>query len=225
MTDAVPTRPFATATDTGSGGLQTFVTAGPSTIVADISVAQGGLDLGPDPHELVAAGLAACTTMTLRLYANRKGWTVSHMHVEVFSHFDKDQTPHERFERVIVCHGVRQAEDLAYRDYFANELPRHEHLGEQIAAKLLYYPAVTREPFVYRGHDHQGRLTSLLDSGRLAEQLGIEPLDPERDRAMICGSPQMLADFRAILDARGFAAAPRIGTPGQYVFERAFVEK
>ena len=54
--------------------------------------------------------------------------------------------------------------------------------------------------------------------------LGIEPLDPEHDRAMICGSPQMLADVRAILDGRGVTAAPRIGTPGQYVFERAFVE-
>ena len=42
---------------------------------------------------------------------------------------------------------------------------------------------------------------------------------------MICGSPQMLADFRALLDGRGFTAAPRIGTLGQYVFERAFVEK
>jgi len=42
---------------------------------------------------------------------------------------------------------------------------------------------------------------------------------------MICGGPQMLADFRAILDARGFAAAPRIRVPGQYVFEHAFVEK
>jgi ferredoxin--NADP+ reductase len=42
---------------------------------------------------------------------------------------------------------------------------------------------------------------------------------------MVCGSPQMLADFRALLDARGFTAAPRIGVPGQYVFERAFVEK
>ena len=55
--------------------------------------------------------------------------------------------------------------------------------------------------------------------------LGIEPLDPAHDRAMICGSPQMLADFRRILDSRGFTAAPRIGVPGQYVFERAFVEK
>ena len=59
----------------------------------------------------------------------------------------------------------------------------------------------------------------------MASDLGLPPIDPERDRFMICGSPSMLADFRRILDARGFGAAPRIGTPGQYVFERAFVEK
>src|SRR3546814_15958211 len=54
---------------------------------------------------------------------------------------------------------------------------------------------------------------------------GLDPLDAGHDRAMICGGPQMLADFRSLLDARGFTAAPRIGVPGQYVFERAFVEK
>ena len=64
-----------------------------------------------------------------------------------------------------------------------------------------------------------------MASGRMMEQLGIEPLDARHDRAMICGSPQMLADFRTLLDGRGFAAAPRIGSLGQYVFERAFVEK
>ena len=58
-----------------------------------------------------------------------------------------------------------------------------------------------------------------------AEVLGIDALDAKHDRAMICGSPSMLADFRAILDARGFNASPRIGTAGEYVFERAFVEK
>ncbi len=137
----------------------------------------------------------------------------------------KDPETYERFDKVILTHGVRGADDLAYRDYIVNELPRHEFLGEQIAQKLLYYPAVTREPFVYGGHDHQGRLTTLLDSGRIASDLGLDPLDAEHDRAMICGSPQMLADFRGLLDARGFSAAPRIGTPGQYVFERAFVEK
>lgn len=137
----------------------------------------------------------------------------------------KDPETYERFERVILCHGVRSASDLAYRDYIVNELPRHEFLGPQIRAQLLYYPAVTREAFVFDDAPHQGRLTDLMASGQMMAQLGIEPLDARHDRAMLCGSPQMLADFRTLFDARGFVAAPRIGTPGQYVFERAFVEK
>jgi ferredoxin--NADP+ reductase len=119
-----------------------------------------------------------------------------------------------------LTHGVRSEKDLAYRDYFEKELPQHEFLGETIREKLLYYPAVTRHEFA-----NHGRLTDLMATGQMTESLGIEPLDAEKDRAMICGSPQMLADFRALLDGRGFTAAPRIGTPGQYVFERAFVEK
>ena len=137
----------------------------------------------------------------------------------------KDPETYERFDKIVLAHGVRSAGDLAYRDYIVNELPRHEFLGEQIAAKLKYYPAVTREDFAFAGNDQRGRLTELMDSGRMQRQLGIETLDSEHDRAMICGSPQMLADFRAILDAKGFSAAPRIGVPGRYVFERAFVEK
>lgn len=130
MTEDLRTRPFATATDSGHGGLQTFVTAGPSTIVADIAVASGGLDLGPDPHELVAAGLAACTTMTLRLYANRKGWQISHMHVEVFSHFDKAETPHERFERVITIEGDLSDEQLERLFEIAEKCPIHQLLTQ-----------------------------------------------------------------------------------------------
>ena len=137
----------------------------------------------------------------------------------------KDPETYERFDKVVVTHGVRTPQDLAYRDYIVNELPHHEFLGEQMAKQLLYYPAVTREDFEFDGRSHRGRLTELLDSGRMAADLGLPPLDPAHDRAMICGSPQMLADFRHLLDARGFEAAPRIGTPGQYVFERAFVEK
>lgn len=132
----------------------------------------------------------------------------------------KDPDTYERYEHVVITHGVRGVADLAYRDYIERELPQHEYLGEMIRQKLHYYPAVSREDFRTRG-----RVTDLLDSGRMLADLGLPPLDAARDRAMICGSPQMLADFRAILDARGFVAAPRIGTPGQYVFERAFVEK
>ena len=137
----------------------------------------------------------------------------------------KDPATYERFDRVILTHGVRHAADLAYRDYILNELPRHALLGEQIAAKLAYYPAVTREPFTFDGRDQRGRLTDLMVTGRMMEHLGIEPLDPQHDRAMLCGGPQVLADFRALLDGRGFTPAPRIGVPGQYVYERAFVDK
>ena len=132
----------------------------------------------------------------------------------------QDPETYERFERVILTHGVRSVEDLAYRDYFEKELPQHEFLGEIIRRQLLYYPAVSREDF-----PHRGRLTDLMASGEMMRSLGIEALDPAHDRAMICGSPQMLADFRSLLDGRGFNAAPKIGSPGQYVFERAFVEK
>lgn len=132
----------------------------------------------------------------------------------------KDPATYERFERVIVTHGVRNTADLAYRDFFERELPQHEYLGEMVRNQLRYYPAVSREPFA-----NHGRITDLLDQNRVTETLGLEPLDPQHDRAMICGSPGMLADFRALLDRRGFVASPKIGVAGQYVFERAFVDK
>jgi ferredoxin--NADP+ reductase len=137
----------------------------------------------------------------------------------------KDPDTYERFQRVIVCHGVRGAGDLAYRDYIERELLNHELLGETLRGRLLYYPTVSREAFTLNGHNHHGRITDHLEQGQIAAALGIEDLDPTLDRAMICGSPQMLADFRKILDGRGFTASPRIGTAGEYVFERAFVEK
>ena len=132
----------------------------------------------------------------------------------------KDPETYERFEKVIVCHGVRFEQDLAYRDYFEKELFEDEILGDIVRDKLLYYPVVSREPF--RNH---GRLTTLMESGEMPATLGLPAFDPANDRFMICGSPQMLADLRVVLDARGFEVSPRIGSPGHYVFERAFVEK
>jgi ferredoxin--NADP+ reductase len=89
-----------------------------------------------------------------------------------------------------------------------------------VRRQLRYHPTVTREPF-----RNQGRITAQLRSGALAERVGLPPVDPARDRFMLCGSPSMLADLRAVLDARGFAISPRLGEPGDYVIERAFVEK
>lgn len=137
----------------------------------------------------------------------------------------KDPDTYRRFDKVILCHGVRHARELCYRDVIVDELPRHEYLGELVREKLRYYPAVTREDHYEHGRRHRGRLTDLIADGQMLADLELEPLDPAQDRAMLCGSPGMLTDFRALLDGRGFSAAPRIGTPGQYVFERAFVER
>jgi len=132
----------------------------------------------------------------------------------------KDPHTYERFEKVILLHGVRQVSELAYKDVITEELPTNEFFGEDVREKLIYYPTVTREPFVNRG-----RLTDLIDSGKLFEDIGLPPLDPATDRAMICGGPAMLKDICVLLEARGFKPSPHIGVPGDYVIERAFVEK
>ena len=132
----------------------------------------------------------------------------------------RDPETYERFEKIILVHGVRQISDLAYHDYLSHQLPQHELLGELVREKLIYHPTATREPF-----RNSGRLTELIESGELFEDIGLPPFNPQHDRAMLCGSPSMLADTRALLDARGFQVSPHIGVPGDYVFERAFVER
>jgi ferredoxin/flavodoxin---NADP+ reductase len=132
----------------------------------------------------------------------------------------KDPAVYERFEKVILVHGVRFRSELAYRDYIEWELTHHEYLGELVRNQLIYFPTVTRERFRY-----QGRITTLIESGRLFEQMGMPPLDPAEDRVMICGSPAMLADLSKLLTARGFEISPHVGEPGDFVIERAFVAR
>jgi len=137
----------------------------------------------------------------------------------------RDPETYERFERVVLTHGVREVADLAYRSYLENELPQHEYLGELVRGKLVYYPLVSREAFVHAGRRQEGRLDQVIESGRFPLDIGLPALDPAQDRAMLCGSPAMLASLSALLDARGFGVSPRIGSPGDYVIERAFVER
>jgi ferredoxin/flavodoxin---NADP+ reductase len=132
----------------------------------------------------------------------------------------KDPQVYERFEKIILVHGVRFRSELAYRDYIEWELTHHEYLGEMVRNQLVYFPTVTRERFRY-----QGRVTSLIESGKLFEDTGMPPLDPENDRVMICGSPAMLTDLSKLLDARGFKISAHVGEPGDYVIERAFVAR
>ena len=132
----------------------------------------------------------------------------------------QDIEVYDRFEKVVLVHGVRKINDLAYKDFIENDLPKNEFFGEEIKNKLIYYPTVTREPF-----KNEGRLTDLIKSGKLFIDIGLEKMNPKDDRAMICGSPEMLKDTQDLLDSMNFNVSPRIGEPGDYVIEHAFVEK
>jgi ferredoxin--NADP+ reductase len=78
---------------------------------------------------------------------------------------------------------------------------------------------VTREPFRNRG-----RITDLITSNTLFDDTGLPVLDREQDRLMLCGSPQMIGEMRELLDDRDFAEGNH-GEPGEFVIEKAFVEK
>lgn len=132
----------------------------------------------------------------------------------------QDPEAYERFDKVILIHGVRTVSELAYQEFITRDLPDHEFLGEEISEKLIYYPTVTREEF-----HTMGRLTDHIRSGKLAADIGLPQMDPEHDRAMICGSPAMLEESSQVLNELGFTISPRMGEPGDYVIERAFVEK
>ncbi|WP_255990689.1 ferredoxin--NADP reductase [Chitinolyticbacter albus] len=132
----------------------------------------------------------------------------------------QDPEAYEQYDKIILVHGVREVSELAYADFIEKELPNNEFFGDAVREKLIYYPTVTREAF-----RNQGRLTDLIESGKLFTDIGLPPLNPETDRAMLCGSPAMLKDTCDLLDARGFKVSKRIGQPGDYVIERAFVEK
>jgi ferredoxin--NADP+ reductase len=128
----------------------------------------------------------------------------------------RDPETYERYEQVVLIHGVRQVKELAYREYLSDTLIHDEFLGEMVQQKLLYYPTVTREPFV-----HQGRIPQLLAEGQVAKDLGIPMLNPVEDRIMICGSPEMLRDLKALAEKLGFEEG-NTSRPGAFVIERAF---
>jgi ferredoxin--NADP+ reductase len=131
----------------------------------------------------------------------------------------RDPDTYDKFEQVILVHGVRQKDELAYHDVLVEHLPAHEILGDVVSSQLRYYPTVTRER--YR---NMGRVTDLIETGKIFQDLAMPPLDPAQDRVMICGSPGMLKDLKHILEGRGFAEG-NTSRPGAFVIERAFAEQ
>jgi len=125
----------------------------------------------------------------------------------------QDAQTWQRFERVILVHGVRTGAELAYADTLQAWVQQH-------GGRLVYLPIPTREaaPAV-PGLPAlpQARITQLIEDGRLAQLAGC-PLEPQTAKVMLCGNPDMIRDARALLQARGFAAGRR-GNPGTLAVE------
>jgi ferredoxin--NADP+ reductase len=109
--------------------------------------------------------------------------------------------------------------ELAYGEMINEHLPKDEMLGEYISNQLIYYPTVTRDPFRNRG-----RITDLITSGKLFDDIGLPGREAAHDRVMICGSPALVADTRVLLGERGFVEGNH-GEPAQFVVEKAFAER
>src|SRR5579864_985457 len=136
-----------------------------------------------------------------------------------FASLIKDPDVYEKFEQIVLVHGCRQVSELAYGEQLVKSLSSDELFGPLLAEKLVYYPTVTREPFRNRG-----RITDLITSGQVFDDIGQSPLNNEDDRIMMCGSPAMLEELRQMFAERGFAEGSH-SEPGHFVIEKAFVER
>jgi ferredoxin--NADP+ reductase len=136
-----------------------------------------------------------------------------------FASLIKDPEVYERFETIVLVHGCRQISELAYGEQLVAKLREDELFGPLLTDKLSYYPTVTREPFRNRG-----RITDLITSEQLFNDIGQPPLDIDHDRIMMCGSPGLLQELREMFEARGFLEGSN-SEPGHFVIEKAFVER
>lgn len=136
----------------------------------------------------------------------------------------RDPFIYDSFDKIILVHGTRWRSELAYQHEIEQVLPDNPYFGEEVRAKLIYYPTVTREDYIRNGVPHQGRITDLLDSGKLLQDISMPALNPEHDRFMLCGNDAMLQQLMGMLDQRGFVKA-NSRNMGHYVIEQAFIEK
>ena len=136
-----------------------------------------------------------------------------------FASLIRDPEVYQRFAQIVLVHGCRRRDDLAYGERVVRAVRDSEFLGPQACAQLAYYPTVTREPF-----QNRGRLTDLISSGRIWHDLDQKPLNAATDRVMLCGSPAMLRDTHHMLKAAGFVEGSS-NRPGAYVVEKAFAER
>lgn len=135
-----------------------------------------------------------------------------------FASLIRDPETYEKFAQVILCHTCREAAELTYGYETVAAAKADPLVGEEATAQLVHYATTTREET-----PHMGRITDLITSGNVFRDLGVPPIDPGADRAMICGSMDFLKDTKALMEAAGLTEGAN-SKPGEFVVERAFVD-
>ncbi len=117
--------------ENGLGRYQQSVTAGEHRLVADEPASMGGGDAGPAPFDFVMAGLGACTSMTLRMYAERKGLPLEKVEVALRHHkLDTETGSRDCIERKITLTGALTVEQRQRLLEIANKCPVHRALSQ-----------------------------------------------------------------------------------------------
>ena len=134
-----------------------------------------------------------------------------------FASLMREPDTYDKYDQIIMMHTCREVAELAYGRALVESLKDDPLIGELFGDKLLYYPTTTREPSQY-----MGRITDNLTSGKVFVDLGLSPIDPEEDRAMVCGSLAFNHDVKAVLEKFGLREGAN-SEPLDYVVEKAFV--
>lgn len=134
-----------------------------------------------------------------------------------FASLLRDPDTYERYDEVIITHTCRDVAELTYGRDLVEGLADDPLIGELVAGKLSYYPTTTREK-----SPKMGRITTLIENGELFADLGVPPLNPETDRAMVCGSLAFNLDIKALLEKAGLREGAN-SEPQEFVIEKAFV--
>jgi len=134
-----------------------------------------------------------------------------------FASLIRDPDTYEKFEQVVVTHTCRDHAELQYGVDLVENLVNDPLIGELVAGRVTLYSSTTREIT-----PRMGRITRLIENGRFYHDLGIEPLNPETDRVMICGSMHMIKDVKELVEGLGFVEGS-LNQPNTFVVERAFV--
>ncbi|WP_321832095.1 ferredoxin--NADP reductase [Thalassovita sp.] len=140
-----------------------------------------------------------------------------------FASLLREPETYEKFDEVIITHTCREVGELTYGRELIEGLKEDELLNEVIGEgfwkKIKYYPTTTREE-----SPKMGRITDLMRSGEAFEELGVPPLNPDTDRAMICGNLAFNLELKDLFENTYGLEEGANSKPAHFVVEKAFLD-